>query len=611
MRRQLFFLAASLFALVTSVPLSSMAQPGLYFEEVRPNAIRVDGSLREWPRSNFRALGGGRDGAMEYALGYDANGIYVAAEVSDGALVRNMRPGASDDGVRLTFASDGGTVHLFVYPAVPDKGSSGVYLGSETQPRTPVKDAVVVEAITSSGYLIEAFVPFRSVKALSDFARLRGAIALVDGDPGRETRRISTSQGELPPISGSGGELGAFAEFLRSQGLEGQPARFDLRANVLGGKKKERIAMVGSTIFVGGGDHADGAGFETLRLPAMNEVHEATVADLTGDGRDEVFLRFTSPADAGTVSEVFVITFDEGGARVLFKVPYGIRRRGRSIENVAQLEPRPTRGPKLVVIRAGSAEGFDAGSLSQDRDDLSLILPWGPIAARHYDLEGGRWKLASVEANASAAPAPSGATEGNTATRPSAAAPPTLDRLIEAARSQIGLPAKAPRRFEQESNVAGDATTERLVVIDRTLIVVGPSFRGGSSYFQMELAVDSPKRIRSLETLDVDGDGRDEVLFRVNQELGQGVTRCVLLIYRLDENGAAQIHAREIARHYQDSSVVNAYRAEGRGKRRVVVFTPGEARGFSESNWPFGPMMGDSVEPLLLPWRDRDVRKRL
>jgi hypothetical protein len=611
MRCRSFRYSAVLFALICSPSLDASAQEGLYFEEVRPKAIRIDGSLRDWPRASFRSLGRGRDGAMEYALGYDAEGIYVAADVSDGALVRNARPGASDDGVRLSFQQGprGAWVHVFLFPALPGKAAAGAYLGTETQPRTPIREAKVVEAITSAGYSIEAFIPFRSIKGLSDFARARASITLIDADPGRETARRSSSSGEAPPITGSGGELGAFAEFLRREGLEGQEPRFDLRADVLGGKKKERVAMVGSTIFVGGGDHADGASFETLRLGAVLDSHEATLADLTGDGKAEVFLRLTSQADSGTISEAWVIAFDEGGPRALLQVPYAIRRRGASIENTARLEARPKRGPKLVVVRAGSSEGFDAGSLAQSSDENSLLLPWGPLAVRRYDLAGGRAKVASVEANPDYSP-PTAASSGR-ASGQTAAAPPTLDRLIEAARSQLGLPAKAPRRFEHETNLAGDATPERLVVIDRTVIVVGPAYRGGSSYFQMQLGLDSPARLRRVHTVDIDGDGRDEVIFRINQDLGQGVTRCVLLIYRFTETGATQIHAREIARYYEGASVLNTYRVEGKGKKRGIVFSPGEAKGFSENNWPFGELQGDTVEPLLLPWRDRDVRKRL
>src|SRR5690606_37979721 len=107
--------------------------------------------------------------------------------------VRNARPGASDDGIRLTFASaeGGAVVHVFVVPALPGKASSGAYLGTETQPRSAIKDANVVEAITSGGYSIEAFIPFRGIKGLTDFPRARGAIALVDADPGRTTERKS------------------------------------------------------------------------------------------------------------------------------------------------------------------------------------------------------------------------------------------------------------------------------------------------------------------------------------------------------------------------------------------------------------------------------------
>jgi len=38
---------------------------------------------------------------------------------------------------------------------------------------------------------------------------------------------------------------------------------------------------------------------------------------------------------------------------------------------------------------------------------------------------------------------------------------------------------------------------------------------------------------------------------------------------------------------------------------------PGRARGWGEDSWPFTQDANDSVEPLLLPWRDRPVRYRL
>src|SRR5690606_39096243 len=101
-RSSFLILLGAVAALLASSPGTSRAQAGLYFEEVAPKAVRVDGSLREWPRASFRDLGRGRDGAMRYALGYDASGIYVAADVSDGDVLRRPRPTDADDGVGLT-----------------------------------------------------------------------------------------------------------------------------------------------------------------------------------------------------------------------------------------------------------------------------------------------------------------------------------------------------------------------------------------------------------------------------------------------------------------------------------------------------------------------------
>lgn len=601
------------FSLLLALPLAAEADEPISFVEVGAKAVRVDGSLREWPSSTFQSLGRGHDGVMEYALGYDANGIYLAADVVDRDLVRSSRPGASDDGVRLSFETPdgGGRVHLFVLPAVAGRAASGVYLGTESQPRTAVRGATVVEAITSEGYALEAFIPFKGVKELADFARLRGSIALVDGDPGRETRRIATSGERLPAILGTGGELGAFTEFASRVARERAfVPRFDRRVDVLGGKKAERVALIEDALFLGGGDHADGASFESLRLGVeVLEVREVAFADLTGDGKAELILRVQSRATEGTIEEAFVITFDEGGPRSLLRLPYALESGGRRVANVVRLEAQK-RGPKLVVVRAGIAEGFDGAAIAQDEDDFSLLLPFGPYAARHYELAGGRVRLVKTEPNPRYQPPEERAASAPRHDAAAAPAAPGVDAVIEAARKQLGLPARAPRRFELEANLAGDPTPERLVVIDRTVIVAGPKFRGGNAYFQMQLGVDAADRIRRVETLDVDGDGRDEVVVRINQDLGQGVTRCILLFYRVTESGASQIHAREIARYYQGASLINTYEVVGTGKKRQVVFLPGEAKGFSATNWPFGEIVGDTVEPLLLPWRDRDVRKR-
>lgn len=98
---------------------------------------------------------------------------------------------------------------------------------------------------------------------------------------------------------------------------------------------------------------------------------------------------------------------------------------------------------------------------------------------------------------------------------------------------------------------------------------------------------------------DVDGDGKREIFVCLRQDLGQGVTRTILLIYRLSPRGFSQIHGREIARQYQGNSIVNRYRVAGSGKARRLIVSPGEAKGFSQENWPFGSIVGDPYAPCF------------
>lgn len=610
---------AALFASLslTLISSSAAADTPLRFEELPSKMVRIDGVLREWPDELFQSLGRGADAAGRFALGYDDAGIYVAAEIIDSELVRNRRPGASDDGVRLTIidAGEGAkATHIYLFPALASVAPAGVHLGDTNAPRSALSRAKIVESRLDTGYIIEAFIPFRDLRDLKDFPRARGAFAIIDVDPGRPKRVVSTATGEnYLPIEGTGGELGAFTTFLKESRLRERRVRLDERANVYGGRKNERIALVDGTLFVSGADFGDASAFQTLSFRSLLALHEYAFEDLTGDGRAELFLRIKTDDAGGERDEAWVITFEKDGPKALIRVPYSARVRGGRVHGEAKLEARTgrnARGPKLLTVRALRAEGVDESSITQDEDEVSLILPFGPIAARQYAFDRGTLKLHAVEANRgyrdpALRDSTSGASEDARRERPTGSA------LIEAARADLGLSSSLPVRYEQTANVAEDGTPETLAIIGKRLIIAGPGFRGGAGYFSYEFGVSSPEDIVHLGAMDVDGDGKREIIVCVRQDLGQGVTRTLLLIHRLSAGGFTQIHGREIARQYQGNTIVNRYRVSGSGKARRLIVSPGEAKGFTQENWPFGTIMGDPYAPLLLPWADREQRLRL
>lgn len=605
-------LASAIFAssLVFFGPHASADTP-LHFEELPSKMVRIDGVLREWPDELFMSIGSGHDAAGRIALGYDGEGIYVAAEISDGDLIRNRRSGPDDDGVRLSLVDAGAgakDVHLYLFPALASVAPAGVYLGDSNRPKSAISRAKIIESRLDTGYIIEAFIPFRDLKNLKDFPRARGALALIDADPGRPTRIVSTATGtNFLPIEGTGGELGAFTTFIKETRLRDRQVRFDERANVFGGRASERVALVDGTLFVSGADYGDPAAYQTLGFRSILAVHAHAFEDLTGDGRAELFLKLKTDDAGGERDEAWVVTFEKDGPRALIRVPYSARIRGGRVHGEAELVARSGRGPKVLRVRALRAEGVDASTLTQDEDELSLILPFGPITSRTYAFDRGTLRLHAVEANRNYQDPALSDGEGETPR----AEKPTGSALIEAARADLGLSSSLPVRYEQSADIAEDNTPETLAIIGKRLIIAGPGFRGGNGYFSYEFGVNSPEDIVHLGAEDVDGDGKREIFVCLRQDLGQGVTRTILLIYRLSPRGFSQIHGREIARQYQGNSIVNRYRVAGSGKARRLIVSPGEAKGFSQENWPFGSIVGDPYAPLLLPWSSREERLRL
>lgn len=99
------------------------------------------------------------------------------------------------------------------------------------------------------------------------------------------------------------------------------------------------------------------------------------------------------------------------------------------------------------------------------------------------------------------------------------------------------------------------------------------------------------------------GDGRAEILVRVRQTFGD-VRREVLLVHQLTERGFPRLLQVEVARAQGERSITNEVRTRG-GRLEIA---PGRARGWTADSYRFTRDPSDSVEPLLLPWRDRPVR---
>ena len=605
------------------------AQVGLRVAQVADGAVRVDGSLREWRGERFVDVGSGSDAALSYALRYDSTGIYVGATVNDERLVRTARPSTNEDAVVLTVAVPAGrgryrAVDVWLYAGVPGRqaGSAAVGpLGGRARAASAIR---VVEGPTRGGYVIEAHVPFGAIGG-SRWEDGRGAIRLRDVDtearPEVEAELASATidprhPERLPSFEPTGGDRATLRDFLRRQGLEGTQPRHDLRGDVAGDRAPERVIVVDRYVLVLG---RGASSFLYLDLPVVSAagIRDADLVDLTGDGKREIAITMRQSNDRGSRDLWQVYTVGEDAIRPLF----GIELRKQTSEGFVESRlrvRRARRGAALIEVTAGRSNGLDADNLreSPPADVEAMLLPWGPKLSKTWQWDGQRFVVVRERDNPdyrdpTARAATERASRGPSRTSGGGASQeqrgPSVDDLIAAFKRQAGLSPRARPRFRTVANVAEGREDEHVMVFDEALVVVGTGFRGGTGWFHFALPVAAAEDVLSVETADLTGDGRQELLFRVRRSV-EDVQREILIVHQFRPTGFPRLLAVEVAREQGGARIENQVSVQRARRASVLAIAPGRARGWDAQSWPFQDGTGDGVEPILLPWRDRAVR---
>jgi hypothetical protein len=408
--------------------------------------------------------------------------------------------------------------------------------------------------------------------------------------------------------------------FLADRGLEGREPRFDLRGDVQGDGQPERIVVVDTYVLAMGPGFRGGAAYDIFQLPIATaaDVRAGQLVDLTGDGKKELVLTVRQHGGGGSRDLWHSFSFD--GERI--RPQFGIEVRKETAEGFIESSVdvrRARRGPPLVVARVGRAHGLDASTFREASatEVEAILLPWGPVSERVHQWDGSRFatlrETQNPDAHRDVEGGPAASRRGGGASRataePTAPVPPTARELIALFKRQAGIPANARPDIQREANLAGGPTRENLFVFGTNMVVVGPDFRGGNSFFHFQIPAASASDVVSVRTADLTGDGRDEVLIEMRRSLGE-VTRRILLVHQFRPTQFARILMVEVGRSRDDEAIDNVVRVVGRGRAARLTIAPGRARGWNASSWPFADGTGDGVSPLLLPWRDQAVTYR-
>jgi hypothetical protein len=172
-------------------------------------------------------------------------------------------------------------------------------------------------------------------------------------------------------------------------------------------------------------------------------------------------------------------------------------------------------------------------------------------------------------------------------------------------------------RTQLSVDVVGDARPEQVLLVGKTIGIVGEGLPGGS-YFYLDLPLKSGKDIYWLKAMDLNGDGKAELVTRYAERAGNG-RRELLAVFRFDEsNKFARSFAHEILKGQGERVILNRFAFQPRkgkkgkrGKRRkggidIVVDKP-VARGFSEGSFREAPSA--DCFSILLPWGEEKKRQ--
>lgn len=602
----------------------------LHASEVeKGQAVKLDGMLKEWPArvAAKESLSGKTDGlGLAVAVQYDDAKLYVAAEVTDAKLARTSKRGAGDDHVSFTLAFPSGRGALKAYEIGFFAGKPGETPGAVKWLAGPSKGqdvpgAKIVEMDTKGGFSFEAAVPWATfAEARTMRVGLRGALRYHDGDGSQSSGVLGTGAGSVDkpsdlPALPTGPEQAVVDGLLGPKNLAGTAPKIDVYADLTGDERRERISVFGKFFTICGPGYRGGKQFFWREV--AGELATFETRELTGRGKDDMVVR-RRITNAGVVHEMLEVwsvpTGDEPVTVFSQEIAIVDHAGKRKVTNAVRISA------KEVEVSVEPAVGWDAASFKEPLASVEegLLLPWGSVKSRTFRLEKGKFAKASEVAQ-TPANAPAGTSGGGSSgpalprdvpTPPVAKASDLGKQVMDAYYRDQGVAAGTKPRFDIEVNVDGDTRPERVALVGRDIVVLGPGYKGGTGYARMSLSqFTDDKDITELTARDVTGNGGAEIIVRgvrhVTTPSGDRVDVEGLFIYTAGGGTIARVFSVETGREQAGKRVqglVQFIPAKG-GKGFDIDVRPGVARGWTKETYPWPQdKPGGTMEPLLLPW---------
>jgi hypothetical protein len=287
------------------------------------------------------------------------------------------------------------------------------------------------------------------------------------------------------------------------------------------------------------------------------------------------------------------------------------------------------RGEQRVedAVRLGSGEievatqpprGWDASTYHEAlaSDVLPVLLPWEG-KSQTFRFDGTRFvKVGEVAKPAlTASPPPAPPPPAPPATPALAAAVDILEQYRRDHRLRPGTAA----RSEIDADLDGDGRAEHVALIERDLVVTGPTVGGGRGYSSLTLQqFSAPAEVKEVTARDLVGQGASQLLVRGTRRVapstgGDLVDMDVLLVYAMRGGVLTRVFGVETARALGDKRAQGKLRfVPARSGHGVdIEVRPGAVVGWTKETfpWPQEQPGTGAVEPILLPWGGIDLQR--
>jgi hypothetical protein len=341
------------------VARTAAAGPAVRCDEAPTAELSVDGLLDDWA-SKPVARAGADGGAVALRCRWDGEALGLVVEVDDDRVVR-VRGAGHEDRVDVKIRAGGSPATIAVSPGTP-----------VARPRiTAPRGVAAADALTRTGFVVEARVPAAAIAGLSDSTpALEVEVAFHDADQARGGADRDVALAATIELTDRQALLD---DFLKTVKLKRGDVALDVLADVDPDRRgNERVIAGGAVI----GVLTDRFAYVTVPVVRPSDVRRVALIPL-GRGRLQVISAVVAQRGNGGTRELLMLwTVWSGQLQPLAQIEVK-KQQGRNVLESTWKVVQRARGPELWV-EPRPAIGWTAATWREEpADDADpIVLPW-------------------------------------------------------------------------------------------------------------------------------------------------------------------------------------------------------------------------------------------